>query len=45
MQDKLFKRLCVLLNCIKEVLDIVYKRNLYLSEAKITYIINNNFFI
>jgi hypothetical protein len=45
MQDKLLKRLCILLNYIKEVLDIVYKRNLYLSEAKITYIVNNSFFI
>jgi hypothetical protein len=30
---------------IKEVLDLIYKRNLHLSEAKITRIINNSFFI
>jgi len=45
MQDKLLKQLCILLNCVKEVVDIIYKGNLYLSKAKMIQIVNNSFFV
>jgi len=43
MQDRLLKQFCILPNCIKEVLDIIYRGNLYVSKAKITFIVNNSF--